>query len=238
MKKFEKRIYELLHLKYKTNENIYDLNVIDNIIFNDKSHLVAKFKDYLITDDEYEFLKRYYNNEDSKKRLRKFLNYYHKYNIIFPNYSVLPEAKIIYKNINGKQKLIDNILGEKRKKKLKKEENSIENIDSLVFNSKIYDSIIKGSGNCISILSYDKDSNYKEEDNKNNASILAINELINTFDKIDFNIKNKKEKQKEKKEKKNISDNLLHKKLNIDINDINNNIKNNYNKIYIIKKIK
>ena len=35
----------------------YEINIINNIIYNEKNHIVAKFKDYLILDDNSEFLK-------------------------------------------------------------------------------------------------------------------------------------------------------------------------------------
>ena len=206
MLKLEKRINYLLHLKYKTNERLYNINIIDNIIFNEKSHLVSEFKDFLILEDEYDFFKRYYNKEESKIKLKKFLLYYHTYSILFPNYSVLPESSIIYKNINLKQKMIDDMQNN-NKKEIRNNVN--ENLDNVVFNSKVYDSIIKDTENCLSIFSYDKESN--NNDNKEDD----INELIN---KIDLNINNNK------KEKPQAGTNLLYKSLNlnIDISDINN----------------
>ena len=50
----------------------YEINIINNIIYNEKSHIVAKFKDYLILDDNSEFLKWYYKMNESYVRLPKF----------------------------------------------------------------------------------------------------------------------------------------------------------------------
>jgi len=225
MKKIEERIYHLFHLKYEIKEDTYNLNMIDNIIFNEKSHMVAKFKDYLISDDEYEFLKRYYNEEEAKIRLKKFLKYYHEYSLFFPNYSLLPESEIIYRNISLKQNIIDNI---QNKNNNNNNNNSGDNKNSLLFNSKVYNSIIKESTNCLSILSYDKETNCNNEDENKNSSIAGISELINTFEKIDLNLKNKNEK-----EMKNIKQN---KNLNIDLNNINNVNNSNNNIIYTKKR--
>ena len=213
--------------KYEVKEDAYNLNVIDNIIFNEKSHLVAKFKDYLITDDEYEFLKRYYNEEEARIRLKKFLKYYHEYSLFYPNYSLLPESEIIYRNINSKQNIIDNIQN-KNSNNNNNNNNSEENKNSLLFNSKVYNSIIKESTNCLSILSYDKEANCNNEDENKNASIAGINELINTFEKIDLNLKTKNEK-----EIKSIKQN---KNLNIDLNNISNSNNSNKNIIYTKKR--
>ena len=214
MLKFEKRIDYLLHLKYRTNETIFNTNIIDNIIFNEKSHLVSKFKDFLISDDDYEFLKRYYNNEESKIRLKKFINYYHKYSLLYPNYSALIESGIIYKNINQKQKIIDELQNYNKEKDIKNNRN--ENLDNIVFNSKIYNSIIK-SDNCLSLFSYDKESNFTDFKDE------GIKELI---DEIELNVNNNKTKIPQTK------DNLFYKKLNINIDNLNNN-----NKIYTKKTL-
>jgi hypothetical protein len=226
MKKIEERIYHLFHLKYEIKEDTYNLNMIDNIIFNEKSHLVAKFKDYLIIDDEYEFLKRYYNEDEAKTKLKKFLKYYHEYSLFFPNYSLLPESEIIYRNINLKQNIIDNI--QNKNSNNNNNNNSGDNKNSLLFNSKVYNSIIKESTNCLSILSYDKETNCNNEDENKNASIAGINELINNFEKIDLNLKYKNEE-----DMKNIKQN---KNLNIDLNNINNANNWNNNIIYTKKR--
>jgi len=233
MKKIEERIYHLFHLKYKIKEDTYNINIIDNIIFNEKSHLVAKFKEHLITDDEYEFLKRYYNEDEAKIRLKKFLKYYHEHSFFFPNYSLLPESEIIYRNINSKQNIIDNIQNKNNSNNNNNNNNSGENKNSLLFNSKVYNSIIKESTNCLSILSYDKESNHNNEDENKNASIAGINELINTFEKIDLNLKNKN--GKDGKELRNIKQNK-NLNINIDLNNINNENNSNSNLIYTKKR--
>lgn len=58
-----------LNRKYMTSMDYYNLKVTNDIIYNEPSHTVAAFKDYLIFDDLSEFLKRTYKFEDTKKRL-------------------------------------------------------------------------------------------------------------------------------------------------------------------------
>ena len=53
-----RRIYKLFFKKYSKMPFNYNINIIDNIIYNEKSHIVATFKDRLIVDDNGEFLKR------------------------------------------------------------------------------------------------------------------------------------------------------------------------------------
>ena len=102
-----KKIKQILIKKYVNLPQKYNSNIIDNIIYNERSHIVAKFKDYLILDDNGEFLKRYYKYTESILRLPKFYEYYELYSKIFPNYTSIPEGKYFYQNIQKKQKMID-----------------------------------------------------------------------------------------------------------------------------------
>jgi hypothetical protein len=113
---YEKFIFSKLYSKYKIDNTIYALNIIDNIIFNERSHLVSTFKDYLILDDEFEFFKKFYNFGESIKRLNAILNYY-SVDKQFPNYSNLKEANFILKNINSKKEMAENIQNSLRQKK-------------------------------------------------------------------------------------------------------------------------
>ena len=108
-KEIYKCINSKLKRKYFTNENTINLMLIEKIIYNEKCHLVALFKDYLISDDDFEFFKRYYKYKESFQKLQLILEYYEKFNILFPNYIILPESKYIYKNIHRKQRMIDKI---------------------------------------------------------------------------------------------------------------------------------
>ena len=100
---------------YNTTPCILDKYRTNNLIFNEKSILVAQFKDYLIIDDSNEFLKRYYKFYESMTKLDNILNYYTLYYPVYPNLIILPESKYIYKNIRRKIKL-SNLIVDKSKK--------------------------------------------------------------------------------------------------------------------------
>lgn len=136
MKSLKKTAREGMVVKYLTDVHTFSKKIITDIIYNEKSHIVAKFKDFLIYDDLSEFLKRYYRYEESYLRLPKIIDYYENYSKIFPNYIMLSEAKYIYKNIQKKQKMIDNHhkYENEKKKKVLDEDN--------VFNTDIYESIM------------------------------------------------------------------------------------------------
>jgi hypothetical protein len=54
-------IAENLFKKYMTSRDFYNVKIINDIIYNEATHIVAVFKDYLIYDDLSEFLKRKYD---------------------------------------------------------------------------------------------------------------------------------------------------------------------------------
>lgn len=54
-------IKENLEKKYLTSREYYNVKIINDIIYNENTHVVSAFKDYLIYDDVSEFLKRFYN---------------------------------------------------------------------------------------------------------------------------------------------------------------------------------
>lgn len=237
----EKRIYSLFHKKYKSDDNIYNINRINSLLFDDKKHLVAIFKDYLISDDQYEFFKRFYKCEESKKRLSKYIEYYEKYSFVFPNYTSLPESEYLYENINKKQRIIDQqeneiILKQKKienKNNLSKKENidnkkensqnnlikdKNEKDNNILFDSKVYNSILKLSED-FSLSQFGI-----EKPNEKIDSISEIKSLITEIDTA--NSIELKDSPAEP-----ISNNSFINKLYIEINEDNNNTKNNENNI-------
>ena len=107
IKSIETRIHKNFIHKYQFMPSHYDLYVANNIIYNDRTHIVSLFKEYLVIDDGGEFLKRYYRKEESIPRLKKFFKFYFLFSKVFPNYTSLYENKFIYSNIHHKQKMID-----------------------------------------------------------------------------------------------------------------------------------
>ena len=127
---------------YSHDKNYYNIKVIDDIISNESTHVVAEFKDYLIKGDDSEFLQQYYSISRSYNYLPKIFDYYQSCSVIFPNYVILPESKYIYKNIQKKQIVID-VQQEQEEKanKIKKGIIKIEDNDNL-FSSKVLYSIL------------------------------------------------------------------------------------------------
>ena len=98
---------KILYHKYSKFEYSFSLFCTNNLIFNEKCRIVARFKDFLVLDDSTEFLRRFYSKKELKARLKKIFNFYESYCKIFPNYMILPESQFLYRNIRKKQKMID-----------------------------------------------------------------------------------------------------------------------------------
>ena len=123
LKYLEKCVHKYFISFYKSTKNDYNMRMIEDILNNESTHLVAEFKDYLIMGDITEFLQKSYNIEECKKYLPKIYEYYNSCSVIFPNYVKLHESKFIYKNIRKKQKVIDNQQEqEEKQEKIKKGE--------------------------------------------------------------------------------------------------------------------
>ena len=104
---FRRITAENLKSKYMATREAYYIKTINDIVFNENSHLVAIFKDYLIYDDSSEFLRNYNTKLESFNQIGVLCKFYHSYSKVFPNYFMLPENRYMYKNIRRKQKAID-----------------------------------------------------------------------------------------------------------------------------------
>ena len=197
----EKQITSCFLKTYYITENYYNSRMINDIIYNEKSHIVSLFKDNLIIDDCSEFLKRYYTTDESQLRLPRFFEYHETYSRIYPNYTAIPESKYIYKNIHKKQKIIDQQQNmemsvekknHKRRGKDSKCNNNNNNYDKQVFSTEVCYSLANDSSLMRSIFglakkrhkaSSNKNINSERDNNNGNASVNEVEKLINIIDK-------------------------------------------------------
>jgi len=220
-----RKIYKLFNKKYSKLPLTYDSNIIDNIIYNEKSHIVAEFKDRLIVDDNGEFLKRYYRLDESEIRLPKFYEYYELYSKIFPNYTAFYEGKYLYQNIQRKQRMIDlqekmELEERKNKEKIYESSSYSESKDNNVFNTEAIDSILNGTNNEGIEIIFDVNKN-----NLNRDEDVFCNEIKDLIDEIDnYEIKKKKIEGNNK-----IIKNKFMKNNNFNHNFSNNNINSGKN---------
>ena len=229
--------------KYNSNKLTNRIYPINDLIESKNCHLVAVFKDYLISDYIDEFLRRFYSKKEIKERLPKFESYYKNYLTFFckPTFSDFfandiiqsygeAQAEIYYNLTYGKKKKKEKITKEIAKTIL----NTLirESIDGINNNSKEKNYNIKIS-NDNTILLNNEDSIFLNGNNKisNENSIYSILhcfscENINEYNKKDYKKINPNSIKKIKKIK-NIS--LNSKKNTIDsnkspLNKFNSNI--------------
>ena len=210
----KKLIHQIFVDKYYHDKNFYNCKVIEDIINNESTHVVAEFKDYLIFGDDSEFLQKKYNIKDCHKYLPKIFNYYESCSVIFPNYVILPESKYIYKNIQKKQKVID--IQQEQEDKLEKLKSGIKNEKDRgggknsiykLFNTKEINSIL-GQTNTSNI---NKIFGINYGLNENEKSESMFNNIIKEFKKVE---------ERKTFKKKNI--NLIKKKCRIPSLNLNN----------------
>ena len=196
-----------LQLKYNSFEYSYQLVCINNIIYTEKCHAVARFKDFLYYDDATEFFHKFFKKKELNSTLTKVFNFYAKYCKVFPNYMILPENEFLYRNLIKKQKMIDQFNEIKReeeenRKHLKLKKNKENENDYIIFNKNVQDSIEKYrpsfSQSTIIMneyLNYSNIINNKKESkifNENSITISLnynnINTNTNNFDLNDADI--------------------------------------------------
>jgi len=227
----KRRIHQSFIKKYENLYLKYNVNIIDNIIYNERAHIVAEFKDRLIIDDTGEFLKRYYKFYESLIRLPKFYEYYALYSKIFPNYTSLPEGKYFYRNIQKKQRMID--LQEKFEieKQVKNKDESLSNYDindnkdknnkDDVFSTDVINSILDQSDSQqIEILFNVKRKNISKDEEIFNNKLNEIIQQLNNFD-----INKNKNKETNKKNNSNSNSNSKSKSKSKERNNNNNKSK-------------
>ena len=190
-----KLVHNIMYNKYFKNiKNKYNLYVINRILSNCKCHIVALFKDFLLYDDDAEFLKRYYKTFEVEKRLTKIFHYFQETSVLYPNYSPLIESKYIYYNIMKKQMIINKIEKYKKKKRnesIKKKYNKLniddnKEIENNFFSNTIYDDILNESKSFMSILFGvdSKNKNNEKKANEKNENDKEIEEFKMIIDKI------------------------------------------------------
>ena len=84
---FLKNIINQRLCKYNIDINKFYVLIINYLIYNKPLHFVSLFKDYLIYDDNNEFLNEFYNKNISNIFLLELINNNNKNNkIFFPNF--------------------------------------------------------------------------------------------------------------------------------------------------------
>ena len=231
IKFLEKYAHQYLLSFYINAKDDYNIRMIEDILNNESTHLVAEFKDYLIMGDITEFLNKSYNMEEIKKYLPKIYEYYNSCSVIFPNYVVLHESKYIYKSIRKKQKVIDNQQEqEEKQEKIKKGDINLDDNDEF-FTSKTFNSILNQT-NTSNVKVYfginDKDNDIDANETPNN--------IISKLEKAEKEVIQNKINLIKNIKKPILNDNNFNESNTLNSLNNNSHLLNNNSKIYFKSK--
>ena len=185
MKTIEKIAHcNFMNQHYK-GKDYYNTKVIDQIIHNESTHVVAEFKEYLIKGDTSEFLMQYYKKKEIYNLLPKIFECYISCSVIFPNYVTLPESKYIYKNIKKKQRVID-----VQQEQEDREENIKNGLyeqekEPTIFTTQAFDSILNQTDTSGVKQWFDVSKEHKSNNNDDslNTDLIKIKNVIENAEK-------------------------------------------------------
>jgi hypothetical protein len=128
--------------KHNSDRPFFYSKVINDIIYDEKKRIVCIFKDFLLWDENSDFLKRFYYLSESKIKLTRFTAYYVRYTVMSPIYFKLEMQKIMAKNVKRHKKYMEHIeeMEEKNAQEPKKKE---KDFSKLVKSSMISDPILE-----------------------------------------------------------------------------------------------
>ncbi len=258
IKKIESRSNYLYKYYYRKYIHItYNNLIVENLMCNGRCHLVAVFKNYLIEDDNSEYLRRFYKSKESAPRLKKLFLYHEETSVIFPNYTPLVESKYLYNNVIRKQRVIDeqqDLENKRNDLKLKKKNKEMLKKDEKVFNSTVFGEILTSSESVLRILfgiennnnkkvsskhiiDHSKKNDDKNNNNNNRNDIDDDESDCEAFKQLIKEVENAEENMKIEKNNSLVgyklnSNNALKYKLKLINNSNNNQIKSkNYDKM-------
>ena len=226
--KFKKKMISNLK-KYNVNEDMYNKKIINDIIYDENKHIVSEFKNYLLWDENSDFLKRFYYLHESINRLPKINYYYEKYTLFPPVYFCLDDlVKIMIKNVKRKKKYLEmieemednnNSFKKEEKKEFKQIINPKDISNTITFDPSSLNNIETNSflnqnencGNNYNLKEFDQIVNFILNDNENesiidnkknkkNNSQENKNSFINNNDDSLFNLNLDLENKKNKEE--------------------------------------
>lgn len=227
--KTEQRAHKSLY-RYNPTQDTYNIKVINDIIYDEKKHIVSLFRNFLLWDETSDFLKRFYYKIESVDRLPRITGYYEKYTMFPPVYFALEDVvHIMGKFVKKKKRYLEKIeenednVEETHKKKEIKDFNCIINpkeineTNTFLTNVDNNNTLMNSIGGINMLLGHEftnEDNTFTESNINNNESRTLIEFDITKEMNSNADIKNYKKIEIKK---------LDFTKLNNKQNDIKNN---------------
>jgi hypothetical protein len=125
---------------YNCDNKTFCNKIINDIIYDEKKHIVSVFKDYLLWDEGSDFLKRYYFIAESTVRIPKISAYYQMYTAIKPVYFNLVCFKVMIKHVRKLRKYLEQMEENEEKVASKHNKAKENNFSKLVKSFLVEDS--------------------------------------------------------------------------------------------------
>ena len=178
--------------KYSITKKVYDIFIINSIIFDQKMHIVSTFKNYLLWDETSEFLKRFYNKAESLERIPNISQYYQSYTLFAPVYFGLsPSIALIMNEWTKNKKAYLEYLEDKEDEDNEKKKYNLQDLNfkklidtELLLNSESSNSKSQGSKKTIDLTMYDKIDSFFLKD-------INLSLMDKDKQEIDNKVKNK-----------------------------------------------
>jgi hypothetical protein len=103
-----KKVYKKLNKdlrQYNYNQNKYNIQKSNEIIFAKNKRIVSIFKDNLLWNETSDFLKQFYKISESKNLIPSICEYYECFSLLFPEYGPLEEVLKTMKKFMKKKKI-------------------------------------------------------------------------------------------------------------------------------------
>ena len=213
--------------KHSISPQKYNIFIIDSIIFDQKSHLVSEFKNYLLWDETSEFLKRFYDLIESFDRLPNISQYYEEYTLFAPVYFGLNGLIVIIMNewTRNKKAYLEYIEDKEEDNEKKKSDESHEKnlnfkklIKSNLLSSESVEVRSKSSKKTLDLTKYENVDSFFLKD-FNNLSLLEKG--------------SHKEKGKEKEKEKDKNIRHINDSKNLSLSKIMDDLSSNYS-VYVV----
>lgn len=200
LKSIESEIMKKFYARYSSNNknSSYNLLIVNSLIFNKNTHLVAMFKNSMIWDYIDEFLKRFYKKNESYERVPRFASFYKNYLKFFckPTFANFTVNSLIQDYNEKKAELYYNQNFKSKKKDDENEENeendeidddknsksiSKSKIEKTIFNDSIKENIENNS--IITVKNYmnKNEMTMTLPDNDFNNTIINESGLLNQY---------------------------------------------------------
>lgn len=200
LKSIESEIMKKFNARYNSNDknSSYNQLIVNSLIFNKNTHLVAMFKDSMIWDYIDEFFKRFYKKNESYERVPRFASFYKNYLKFFckPTFANFTVNNLIQEYNEKKAELYYNQNFKSKKKDAENEENeendeidddknsktiSKSKIEKTIFNDSIKENIENNS--IITVKNYmnKNEMTMTLPDNDFNNTIINESGLLNQY---------------------------------------------------------